>query len=139
MAGSLSPRPQLLKNDRPPDRSGVVFCAIALAIEIIAGQQSNGLQLIPALLWIGAALHLIPEETSWRHSVIRGWMLAVIPIFILTLLNAWFSLFAVFALLGCVVLIASLKQLKIFKNTFALLLVIGLFFSPLSVTHLGYC
>jgi len=108
---------------------GVLFFALALALEIIWGQQPNSILLLPALFWIGAALYLVPEETPWRHSVIRGWMLAVIPIFILTLLNAWFSLLAIFALLGCVMLIASLKPQKIFKNTFALLVVIGLFFS----------
>ena len=108
---------------------GVVFYAIALALEIVWGQQPNGILLIPALFWIGAALYLVPEETPWRHSVIRGWMLAVIPIFILSLLNAWFSLVAIFALFGCVVLIASLKPRKIFKNTFTLLVVVGLFFS----------
>ena len=108
---------------------GVLFYAIALALEIIWGGQPNGLLLIPALLWIGAVLHLIPEEISWRQSMIRTWILTVIPIFILTLLNAWFSLIAIFALLGCVVLIASFKLRTHFKKTFALLIVIGLFFS----------
>ena len=45
---------------------GVVFYAIVLAFEIIWGQQPTGLLLIPALFWIGAALHLIPEEAPWQ-------------------------------------------------------------------------
>jgi hypothetical protein len=107
---------------------GVLFYAGALALEIIWGQQPNGLLLIPALFWIGASLYLIPEETLWRQSLIRLWMLTAIPIFILTLLNAWFSLIAIAALLGCVVLIAVHKS-STNQNTFPLLVVIGLFFS----------
>ena len=108
---------------------GILFFAIVLALEITAGQQPNGLLLLPALFWIGAVLHLIPEETSWRRPVIRAWILTAIPILILTLLNAWFSLIPVTALLGCVAYIASHKPLAHFKNTFAILTVAGLFFS----------
>ena len=108
---------------------GLVFYASALALEIVAGQQPNSLLLIPALFWIGATLYLVPEETSWRGSLIRGWILSVIPIFILTLLNSWFSLLAIFALLACIGLIASLKPLAIFKNTFVVIIVIAMFFS----------
>ncbi len=108
---------------------GVVFYAFALAVEILWGPQPNGILLIPALCWIGAALHLIPEEATWRHPVIRVWILTVIPIFILTLLNAWFSLIVIIALLACVVLIAALKPWTRDRNAFALITVIGLFFS----------
>jgi hypothetical protein len=108
---------------------GVVFYAIALALEIIWRAQPNGLLLIPALFWIGAVLYLFPEDASWRQSGIRMWMLLAIPVFILTLLNAWFSLIAVLALLGCAVLLVSLKPQAYFKNTFAIITVIGLFFS----------
>jgi len=108
---------------------GLVFYAIALALETIAGQQPNSLLLTPALLWIGATLYLMPEETSWRQSLIRVWILSVIPIFILTVLNAWFSLLALFALLACIVLIASLKPPAIFKNAFVVIIVVVMFFS----------
>ena len=108
---------------------GLLFFAIALANEIIWGQQSNGFLLIPALTWIGAALYLVPEDTSWRRLAIRSWVLTILPIFILTLLNQWFSLIAILGLLGCVVLIASLSLRSNFKSTFAILTVIGLFFS----------
>ena len=108
---------------------GVMFYAFAIAVEIIWGQQPNGILLIPALCWIGAALHLIPEEVTWRYPVIRAWILTVIPIFILTLLNAWFSLIVIFALLACIVMVATLKPRTHFRNAFALITVIGLFFS----------
>jgi hypothetical protein len=108
---------------------GLVFYAIALVLEIVAGQQPNSLLLIPALFWIGATLYLVPEETSWRRSLIRGWILSVIPIFILTLVNSWFSLLAVFALLACIGLISSLKPIAVFKNTFIVIVVIAMFFS----------
>src|SRR6266496_3196649 len=108
---------------------GIIFYAIALALEIIWGQQTNAILLIPALCWIGAALYLIPEDVFWRQVAVRGWMLTVVPIFILTLLNHWFSLIVIFALLASVILIASLGLRTYFKNVFALLTVIGLFFS----------
>lgn len=108
---------------------GVIFYAIALALEITWGQQSNALLLLPALFWIGAVLHLIPEDISWRQTVIRTWMLTAIPVFILSLLNAWFSLIAILALLACLMLIAIIKPQRQIKNTPALLTVIGLFFS----------
>jgi hypothetical protein len=108
---------------------GLVFYAVALALEIIWTQQSNGILLLPALFWTGAGLHLIPDDSLWRQPIIRGWMLTAIPIFILTLLNPWFSLIAIFALLACVILVASLKPGVYFKNVFALLTVVGLFFA----------
>jgi hypothetical protein len=108
---------------------GTVFYAVALAAEIIGRQRSNVLLLIPALFWIGAVLYLIPEEVSWRQASLRIWMLSTIPIYILTLLNPWFSLIILLALLGCVVLLNAFKSQAPFKNTFALLTVVGLFFS----------
>jgi len=108
---------------------GVIFYAIALALEIIWGQQPNILLLLPALFWIGAALYLVPEDTSWRPSVVRAWTLTAIPVFILSLLNVWFSLIAVLALFACLVLISIVKPRRQIKNTFMLLIVIGLFFS----------
>jgi hypothetical protein len=108
---------------------GVIFYAIALALEIIWGQQPNSLLLLPALLWIGAVLHLIPEDSSWRQFVIRAWMLTAIPVFILSLLNEWFSLIAILALFACLVLTATIRPHRQIKNTPALLTVIGLFFS----------
>ena len=108
---------------------GLVFYALALALEVIWGQQPNAILLVPALCWIGAALHLMPDDASWRQPIIHGWRLAVIPIFILTLLNVWFSLIAISALLACVLLIASFKRQIYFKNANAILTVIGLFFS----------
>jgi hypothetical protein len=107
----------------------VVFYAIAMALEIIWGRQSNGLLLLPALFWIGAVLHLLPEETTWRSPAIRVWLLAAIPLLILTLLNPWFSVIAIVALLSCVILITTLRAHTRFKNTFAVLIVIGLFFT----------
>ena len=108
---------------------GIVSFAVVLALETIAGTQPNSLLLLPALFWIGAALCLLPEETAWRQIVIRIWLLTSIPLFILTLLNTWFSLLAIIALFACVVLIASRKPRAYFKNTFALLTAIGMFFS----------
>jgi hypothetical protein len=106
---------------------GIISFAVALALEIIVGEQPSSILLLPALFWIGALLHLIPEEILWRQPAIRTWILTSIPIFILTLLNAWFSIIAVITLFVCLAVIAFFKSH--FKNSFALILVIGLFFT----------
>lgn len=106
---------------------GIVSFAVALALDFIVGEQPSSILLLPALFWIGALLHLIPEETLWRQTAIRTWILTSIPIFILTLLNSWFSVIAVIALFVCLAVIAFFKSY--FKNSFALILVIGLFFT----------
>jgi hypothetical protein len=94
---------------------GILFYAIVLALEILRGQQSNAILLIPALCWIGAVLYLIPEEEARRGPAIRGWVLAIIPVFILTLLNPWFSLIAVIGLLACVLYLTR-SQIALFQR-----------------------
>ena len=49
---------------------GLLAYALALAIQIIFDQSIIIILLIPALLWIGAALHLLPEEDNTRHALI---------------------------------------------------------------------
>lgn len=107
---------------------GLIFYAVALGIEIVGGESPNSVLLLPGLLWIGATLYLVPEEALWREPAIRIWALAILPLFILTLLNPWFSLIVVGTLLACVFLIGILLGRSPFKNTFAVLAVIGLFF-----------
>ena len=107
---------------------GLIFFAVALAIELIQGESHSGVLLLPSLCWIGATLYLLPEETLWRRPAIRIWALAILPLFILTLLNPWFSVIAVAALLGCVIFIGVILSRSQFKKTIAVLTVIGLFF-----------
>src|SRR5215208_6075510 len=57
---------------------GLLFFAMVLAIEIIGGGPSSSVLLLPGLFWIGATLHLFPEETSWRGAAIRLWVLAIL-------------------------------------------------------------
>jgi uncharacterized membrane protein len=106
---------------------GLLAYALALGIQIALDQFILIILLAPALLWIGAALHLLPEEDNFRPVLIRVWAVASIPLAILTLLNAWFAALIVLALILCAVMIARLAPRSQFKNTFATLAAIALF------------
>jgi hypothetical protein len=106
---------------------GLLAYALALGIQIILDQFILFILLAPALLWIGAALHLLPEEDNVRPTLIRVWAVSSIPLAILTLLNPWFSALIVLALILCAVMIARLAARSQFKNTFAILAAIALF------------
>ncbi len=109
---------------------GLLAYALALAIQILFDQFIVILLPLPALLWIGAALHLLPEENKARQMLIRAWAIASIPLAILTQLNEWFAAFIVLALALCAGMIAKLALTSLrshYKNTLALLAVIALF------------
>jgi len=106
---------------------GLLAYAVALATQILFDQFILLILLLPALLWIGAALHLLPEENPSRPILIRIWLAVSIPLAILTQLNAWFAALIVLALVLCAGMIAKLALTSHFKNTFALLAVIALF------------
>src|SRR6266511_1340486 len=59
---------------------GLIAYALALAIQIIFNQSILIILLAPALLWIGAALHLLPEEDKTRPILIRIWWLVPFPL-----------------------------------------------------------
>ena len=108
---------------------GLLAYALALAIQIIFDQFILLILLLPALLWIGAALHLLPEDHPARAALTRLWVVTAIPLAILTLINSWFGAFIILALAGCAGTIArlALSSHSQFKNTFALLAVVALF------------
>ena len=106
---------------------GLLAYALALGTQIIFKQFILIILLAPALLWIGAALHLLPGENKLRPTLIRVWVLASIPLAILTLVNAWFAALIIFALMLCAGMIAKLAFHSQYRNTFALLAVIALF------------
>jgi len=106
---------------------GLLAYALALAVQIIFNQFILIILLAPALLWIGAALHLLPEEDKARQTLIRVWAVTSIPLAILTLLNIWFAALIVLALVVCAGMIARLASRSQFKNTFAVLAVLALF------------
>ena len=106
---------------------GLIAYALVLAIQILFHQFILILLLLPALLWIGAALHLLPEENEARPTLIRIWLVASIPVAILTLVNPWFAGLIILALMTCAGMIAKLALRDRFGNTYALLAVIALF------------
>ncbi|MGF1470470.1 MAG: hypothetical protein ACFB50_01860 [Rubrobacteraceae bacterium] len=67
---------------------GLVSYALAVAGKLLVSVSSAAsflvwvqwpLLLLPALLWTGALLHLLPEESKLRRPFIRVWMFAVLP------------------------------------------------------------
>jgi hypothetical protein len=106
---------------------GLIAYAFALAIQILFDQFILLILLVPALLWIGAALHLLPEEEKTRPILIRIWMVSAIPFAILAVVNPWFAVLTILALMLCAGLIAKLALRSQIKNIFALLAVIALF------------
>jgi len=106
---------------------GLLAYAGTLAVQILFDQFILILLLAPALFWVGAALHLLPEENKARAALIRIWAVASIPLAILTQVNGWFAALIVLALLLCAGMIAKLALRSQFKNTLALLAVVALF------------
>jgi len=106
---------------------GLIAYAFALALQIIFERSIVIILLTPALLWIGAALYLLPEEEKTRPILIRIWMVSAIPFVILAAVNPWFAVLTILALMFCAGLIAKLALRSQFKNIFALLAVIALF------------
>lgn len=123
---------------------GLIAYAVALAIHILSSQAVPVLMLAPALLWIGAALHLLPEEDQLRAPLLRVWMLSSVPLAILTLIEPWFAALIILALALCASLIAKVAfgshQAK-YRNTLAVVTVIALFVtlsSGLLILPLGW-
>lgn len=107
---------------------GLVTYSLVLVVEILFGEIVPVLVLLPALLWTGAALHLLPDENVWRIHAIRVWVFSFIPILILALVTPWISIVVVIALLVCAVLVVRSAASSYFKNTYAVIGVIALFF-----------
>ena len=86
---------------------GLLAYALALGTQIALGQAPLFVLLAPPLLWIGAALHLLPEARPGRPLLIRLWAVSAIPLAILAQFNAWFAALVLLALLACAGLIAA--------------------------------
>ncbi|NQU31259.1 MAG: hypothetical protein HQ525_11380 [Anaerolineae bacterium] len=108
---------------------GLVLYALALVIELLTGHLITIILLLPATLWIGAALHLFPEEITWRERLIHIWALTTIPVLILALLNPWFGIIIVIANLLSAGMVGKYALHSRFKNTLAILAVVALFFT----------
>jgi len=80
----------------------------------------DSILLIPALFWIGGALHLDPEHQFWREITIRTWVFTAVPVLILTVLNPWLSIIVILVLLACAVIIARLATRSQFKINIAI-------------------
>jgi hypothetical protein len=108
---------------------GLVCYALTLASVILWNDAPILLTLLPSLLWIGALLHLLPDDVTNRNLLISIWAIAALPVMILVTLNVWFALLIVIAMLGCVGLIMFSAVRSRFKNTLAVLALTALFFS----------
>ena len=106
---------------------GLVAYAGVLAAQMLFGHLIPAILLIPPLLWVGAAIQLLPEQTAARETLVRAWAIAAIPIAILTALDAWFALLVIAALFACAGLLLSIARHSPFKAILRLLAVIALF------------
>lgn len=107
---------------------GLLAYALALAVKIQSGQFIPFFLLIPALLWIGATLYLLPESEAQRPILIRVWAVTAIPLASLAaFVSLWFAALILLALLLCAVMIARQALRSQLKNTFAVLTVMTLF------------
>lgn len=106
---------------------GLIAYALAIALQILFDHFFPVILLAPALLWIGAALHLIPEENVSRLTIIRIWAVTAVPLAILTQLNGLFAAIIILELVLCAAVIAKLALQSRFKHTLSLLAVVALF------------
>ena len=106
---------------------GLIAYAGILAAQIMFGSIHPAILLVPPLLWVGAALHLLPEDAPVREALVRTWAIAAIPVAILTLLEPWFAVLVIVALLGCAVLLLRVSRQSPFRAVLRLLAVIALF------------
>ncbi len=107
---------------------GLAAYSLVLLVEILFGRIIPALVLLPALLWIGAALYIIPEDTSWRALALRGWMFSSIPILILALVNPWVSIIVIVPMLAVAGLVIRSAAASHFRNIHAVIGVIALLF-----------
>ena len=107
--------------------AGLLAYALAIALQIIFDQFFPIVVLAPALLWIGAALHLLPEENPARLTLIRVWVITSIPLAILTQLNDVFAIVILLELVLCAGMITKLALHSYFRNTLSLVAVVALF------------
>lgn len=107
---------------------GLVAYSLVLVVEILFGKIIPALVLLPALLWTGAALYLLSEEAAWRTLALRGWMFSFIPILILALVNSWVSIIVIVSMLIVAGLVIRSAMVSHFRNTYAVIGVIALFF-----------
>jgi hypothetical protein len=108
---------------------GLVCYALTLASVILWSEAPALLTLLPSLLWIGALLHLLPDDVTIRKWLVDIWAVALLPAMMLVILNVWFALLIVIAMLGCVGLVMFSASRSRFKNTLAVLALTVLFFS----------
>lgn len=88
---------------------GLIAFAAALGARFFSDLDMPGLWLLPAILWIGAVLHLWPPETPWRPLAVRIWVLSAVPLWILALLEPWIGVIPLLSLL--VLAGASLREM----------------------------
>jgi hypothetical protein len=108
---------------------GMAVYAIVLANGLIWGAQRTELLAIPALCWIGAMVYMLPESVPRRALVVRIWLAAVVPLFILVIINAWVALVILGCMVVCLAVVMSHMRHVANRAWYGFMTVSGLFFA----------
>lgn len=102
------------------------------------GVVHQGLLFLPALCWVGATIHLLPETTPLRTRLQRAWLVGLVPLALLgyisgistTIIPAGYPLLALILflpLLGGLGLVAYTRRTARPARLFSLMLIVTLF------------
>ncbi|MEY3990954.1 MAG: hypothetical protein RI985_2035 [Chloroflexota bacterium] len=108
---------------------GMGVYAIVLVNGFIWVSQRTELLAISALCWIGAMVYMLPESVSWRALVVRIWLGAVVPLFILVIINPWVALVILGGMVVCLVAVMRHMGHIASRAWYRFMTVSGLFFA----------
>ncbi|MDA0245101.1 MAG: hypothetical protein OT477_16915 [Chloroflexi bacterium] len=108
---------------------GLLGYTLILVGELMWRPLAERANFLPALLWLGATLHLLPEETHGRERLWRVWRWGALPTAALLLALPSLTVALIPLLLGCVLGLAILSRRSPFPHTVATLATVTLFFA----------
>ncbi|MBK8431579.1 MAG: hypothetical protein IPL28_09950 [Chloroflexi bacterium] len=108
---------------------GLLGYTLILVGELVWRPLAERANFLPALLWLGATLHLLPEETHGRERLWRVWRWGALPTAALLLALPSLTVGLIPLLLGCVLGLAILSRRSPFPHTVATLATVTLFFA----------
>ncbi len=108
---------------------GIMIYAVVLANGFVWGVPRTELLALPALCWIGAMIYMVPESVPWHALVVRIWLGAVVPLFILVIINPWFALIILIVMVVCLAVVMRQMGHIASRAWYGFMTVSGLFFA----------